>query len=232
MDFSRNHRSISRKSSLVYGVTDGAACEIEPGAFMTAFDANRADATALIAENDAVAQAVCKLVVERPPWTGTATELLDVLVQYSSDTARRARDWPQTPRALAGRLRRLATVLRKSDVRVEFDQRSSDKARSRYLIIERVTPPTDKGRDFASGLSEPSEVARNQEVGAGRSEAPMASSLSDFDRTHRELPDGSLAPPSDSQTLIQQDFGWLDGSDAKSPAIEADPHSNCIEVRI
>ena len=77
----------------------GAACESEPGAFMTAYDENRADATALIVEHDAVAQAVRGLAQDRTGWTGSATELLDVLVLFSTETARRAKDWPQSPRA-------------------------------------------------------------------------------------------------------------------------------------
>jgi putative DNA primase/helicase len=177
----------------------GTACELEPGAFMTAYDENREDATALIVEHDAVAQAVLGLARDRTRWTGTATELLDVLVEFSSDTTRRTKDWPQTPRGLSGRLRRIATVLRKSEVRVEFDQRNSDKSRSRLLCIEWVKPPADKWRDFASGPSGSSEVTRNQDGVAGRSEGPMASPSSDTpaDRTHKQQPDGGVAQPSD-----------------------------------
>lgn len=214
------------------------ACETNPGTFMDAYDGNRADATALIVEHDAVAHAVRRLAQEQNRWTGTATALLEALTGLASDTTRRARDWPQSPRALSGRLRRVATALRKVGVRVEFDQREADKKRTRQLVIEWSgpdvvpdAPHVDKDRVLASGPSGSSEQLPDQEVCVGRSEIGM--SVLPSDRTQNgALQDVRHAQPSEPNVMIKQAFGRSDGSDANSPHTSAGTLPGIVEGRI
>jgi hypothetical protein len=72
-------------------------------------------------------------MVTRAEWTGTATELLNVLAGTSSELDRKSKAWPDSPRALAGRLRRAATFLREAGIQVSFDREGH--ARTRVIRI-------------------------------------------------------------------------------------------------
>ena len=56
----------------------------------------------------------------RTEWTGTASELLGGLAEQVGGTQRKSKSWPNARRALAGRLRRAATFLRKVGIEVTF----------------------------------------------------------------------------------------------------------------
>jgi hypothetical protein len=77
-----------------------------------------------------LASALIEFTVARMTWTGTATELLDMLNPYRPDGAR----WPKTARTLSGALTRLAPALRTQGVRLTRE-RSIDHASKRYLTL-------------------------------------------------------------------------------------------------
>lgn len=91
------------------------------GTFMRAYDANRSAILALTMEGDAVASEVRALMVNRSDWSGTAKELLVELNRQNGE-ASRDKNWPQTPRALSGRIRRAAPGLRRLGIEVEFNR--------------------------------------------------------------------------------------------------------------
>jgi hypothetical protein len=100
-----------------------SACEqsfAPPGAFETAYAANRATSAASLLEADAVATAV-RTLSRRGPWQGTATDLLPELAAVAGVFAY-ARTWPATPRMLAGALRRTAPALRRDGVELAFER--------------------------------------------------------------------------------------------------------------
>jgi hypothetical protein len=100
------------------------ACEAtlgwEPGAFLRSYTRARQAATEATLEASAVASALLGFMATHKDWIGTATELLTALEAEVSDTLRRdRRRWPQSPRGLAGALRRLAPALRAAGLQVD-----------------------------------------------------------------------------------------------------------------
>ena len=90
-----------------------------PGTFLRAYDENRRAAIEEVIEADPVAAKVREMMAERPTWTGSASELLRVGIEYTGD-GRSA--WPKSPRALAGRLRRAQTSLRALGIEIAFSR--------------------------------------------------------------------------------------------------------------
>lgn len=95
-----------------------------PGCFMEAYDRNRAMSSAILAESDPIVSAISKLVRDNGPWNGTATDLARVLEPRMVPPKR------LDPASLAGRLRRLAPVLRSNGVGVEFERVGKDRTRT------------------------------------------------------------------------------------------------------
>jgi hypothetical protein len=109
----------------------------EPGMFMTAYDHNRTDAVTNVIEADPVAAAVHSLMAVRTMWTGNALTLLGALSEVAGERIAKAKTWPDGPRALAGRLRRAATFLRKAGIEVTTGQREGHE-RSRTIAIKKT----------------------------------------------------------------------------------------------
>src|SRR4029079_11793878 len=83
---------------------------------------NRRDAIENIVDADPVAAHVRDLMVDRAQWTGSASDLLQVGVNVGDNTmaAWTRSGWPKSPRALAGRLRRVQTPLRTLGIEIVF----------------------------------------------------------------------------------------------------------------
>src|SRR6266566_7414658 len=105
-----------------------------PGAFLGTYGANRAAAHDLTLEASRVAEPLRDFVRAVGAWTGTASALLDTLTQRVGERLRRTREWPQTPTALGGQLRRLAPTLRTVGVDVLFHR----EARHRTITLRSV----------------------------------------------------------------------------------------------
>jgi hypothetical protein len=101
-------------------------------------------------------------MMARTEWTGTAAELLDALGKVTCDRVANAKTWPDSPRALAGRLRRAATFLRKVGIDVSCGKRKGH-AGARIITIVTTEAATDR----------PSAAPENTGI---RSSAPSASS--------------------------------------------------------
>src|SRR4051812_14950565 len=72
-------------------------------------------------------------MVTRTVWTGTASDLLGALAEVVGERVAKSKTWPDAPRALAGRLRRAATFLRKIGIEIGFDREG--RARTRTIKI-------------------------------------------------------------------------------------------------
>jgi hypothetical protein len=99
------------------------------GTFMAAYTTNREEVVATVIEADPVAASVRALVDDRTNWHGTASKLLAALSELAGERTMRSREWPETPRALSGRLRRAAPFLRKIGIEVTFARAGHGKAR-------------------------------------------------------------------------------------------------------
>ena len=147
------------------------ACETEiwlSGAFLEAYSGNLADAVDNVLEADLVGTAVRALMddLERTAWTGTAANLLGALSLKVEDSTRKLKSWPATPRALAGRVKRAATFLRKAGIDVVFTTEGRGSARARTITISRQP---EYGGILASPPSPPTEkpLSRNGLSGDG-----------------------------------------------------------------
>jgi hypothetical protein len=102
-----------------------AACETAlwpAGTFARAYAANRRTAIEGMIEADPVAACVRGLMAERSAWSGSAADLLRAADFAGDEVWKRSAGWPKTPRALAGRLRRVQTFLRTVGIVVTFSR--------------------------------------------------------------------------------------------------------------
>jgi hypothetical protein len=133
-------------------------------------------------------------------WTGTASDLLGALAEAAGERVAKSKTWPESPRALAGRLRRAATSLRKIGLEVTFG-REGGRARTRTIHI--TTSPNDPASENAGA----------------RPSAPSASSAA----TPNPNPaNGFSAPP--LRTVAKDVDGRADGSGkGNAPTVRANP---------
>lgn len=101
-----------------------AACETAlwpAGTVAQAYAANRQASVEGIIEADPVAACVRDIMAEHHQWSGTASDFLHAAEKRQrEEVSIRRPDWPRTPRALAGRLRRAQTTLRTVGIDVTF----------------------------------------------------------------------------------------------------------------
>ena len=118
------------------------ACETSlwpAGTFWSAYCGNRDEAIAGVIDADPVAAAVRAMIGAQTEWTGTASDLVDALGEIAGERIVKSKTWPDSPRALSGRLRRAATFLRKTGVEIAFEREG--KARTRMIHIALATTP-------------------------------------------------------------------------------------------
>jgi len=94
------------------------------GSFMTDYTANRGESMIASLELSAIGPAIRSMMRGVSEWTGNYQDLLDRLNQVSDEATRRRRDWPESPRKLAGDLSRLAPCLRKTGIDVQVDKKT------------------------------------------------------------------------------------------------------------
>ena len=132
------------------------ACETAywpPGTFMEAFNQNREAVIAGVIDADPVAAAVRALMANLKDWRGTASGLLRELADLAGDQSTRSKFWPNSPRALANRLRRAATFLRKVGIDISFGREGRDRTRTIQITKAPSPPPPENGGDTPSASS-------------------------------------------------------------------------------
>src|SRR5690606_1708953 len=137
------------------------ACETAlwpAGTFWSAYCGNRDEAVEGVIDADPVAAAVRALMATRTEWTGTASELLGALAEMAGERISKSKSWPDSPRALAGRLRRAATFLRKIGIEIGFER----EGRARTRIIRITTGPSPVPETGGARPSSPSAPSTNQ----------------------------------------------------------------------
>ena len=131
---------LPRMADAARWVTAGeSAMGIPEGSYLAADRRSRADGVALAVEGDPVSAGVEALAESSGPdgWTGTATELLELLTERAADRTTRARSWPRSPRKMAGLLRRAMPALRAAGVWVDMGL-PDDKGRPRRIRISGI----------------------------------------------------------------------------------------------
>jgi hypothetical protein len=121
------------------------------GTFWSAYCGNQDEAVDSVIDADPVAAAVrLVMATTQTEWTGTASDLLDVLTKAVDERVAKAKTWPGSPRALAGRLRLAATFLRKVGIEIRFTK----EGRARTRIIRVITVPIPPAAE--NGATQPS----------------------------------------------------------------------------
>ena len=117
-----------------------AACETAfwpAGTFEQAYWNNRTAAIENMLDADPVAACVSEMMAERSNWTGSASDLLRAGMALHGNA-----DWPKTPRALAGRLRRAQTFLRTLGIEITFSREGRAGTRMIRMTASQKQPPS------------------------------------------------------------------------------------------
>ena len=109
------------------------------GSFSFAYDANRNNAVDGLIDADPVAAAVRLFMTGRTAWTGTASNLLSVLTPGAGLDL--SSSWPKSASILAGRLRRVAALLRKIGIEMTFFKEGRTRTRKIRLGFSKNSCP-------------------------------------------------------------------------------------------
>ena len=169
------------------------------GTFWSAHCGNRGEAVESVIDSDPVASAVRVMMVTRTVWTGTAADLLGALGEVTGERVAKSKTWPDSPRALSGRLRRAATFLRKIGIEISFDREG--RTRTRTIVI--TAAPSESAPENAGGQPSPSS-------------APSAT-------VRNPNPTNGSGDPR-PRTVANDADGWADGSNREgTPTVRANP---------
>ena len=163
-------QKLPRMADFALWATACAAALWSADTFLAAYSGNRDDAVESVIDADPIAAAICTAMSTRTVWTQTATELLGVLAKIAGERAVNSKTWPANPRALACRLRRAATFLRKMGIEIEFEREG--KARTRIIRITNtanhsVPESRGTGSSAPSASSAPTSKISPAHVSAG-----------------------------------------------------------------
>jgi hypothetical protein len=141
----------------------------EPGSFVEVYEANRQEASQTLLANEPVADAVEKMIEQNRelPWSGTATELLDLLSFYVNDDIKRSRAWPKGPQALSRRLKRIAPALR--SVGIEYTESEEGHRKTKVKTLGKLVQDDEEAQDTGEEACE-DEADREDEAADGEEE--------------------------------------------------------------
>jgi hypothetical protein len=147
------------------GVAVERALGWEAGTFLRAYTANIAEQHMEALAASPVAETIITFMEERPNWEGTAGNLLDELTALIGETKAKAKDWPKTPRGLAGHLKRIAPNLRGVGIWVkEATPQGHDRKRVLSIVNKSLSPESRGIQPSAS--SAPSVPISNEQESA------------------------------------------------------------------
>jgi hypothetical protein len=149
------------------------------GTFEAAYGDNRDGAVANVIDGDPVASAVRSFMERRAEWEGAATQLLSALEALAGERVIKSKMWPKAPNALSGRLRRIATFLRKIGIDVAISR--DPKRRS----IRLAPTPEEGERSSSPSSSRESSSSRSSSQPQRSSSQPPGSS---------SFPEGDVRP--------------------------------------
>jgi hypothetical protein len=125
-----------------------AACEEglgwERGTFARAYEANRSDANQRALESSPLALAVWRLMRKRDEWSGTSTQLLEVLKRAATKEERESSGWPRAANSLSAEMNRIAPALREG-VGIEYADQARERREGRR--VKKLTWITDPEKD-------------------------------------------------------------------------------------
>ena len=176
-----------------WGEAVGRALGWDEGAFLRAYESNRASANEVAIEASPVALAVRGLMAEETTWEGPASELLVRLAGIAGEATTRDRTWPTSANALSGKLRRAAPALRKCGVEVLF----SRSTKRRTIVVRAVdgasVAETPSSSSSSSCTPPPTEHNEQPDQDFRRNDGQGASENGDRQRSSSDRPGSSWA---------------------------------------
>ena len=195
------------------------ACETQfqpSGTFWASYCGNRDEAVADVIDADPVASSVRALMMTRAGWSGTATALLPILCTIAGDKIARSKSWPENPRALAGRLRRTATFLRKVSIDIAFEREGHARTRIIRITSARPSSPAINAATFASAPSSQS-APETAPLVTGASPEPSPRTEADAADDTKAAPQPKMQATVRTNPLISHQSPNADAADANSP---------------
>jgi hypothetical protein len=192
------------------------ACETAlwpAGVFSSAYCGNRDAAVEGVIDADPIAAAVRTMMATRTAWTGTASDLLGALAEVAGERAAKAKTWPDGPRALAGRLRRAAPVLRKIGIEIGFGR----EGRARTRTINITTTPSHTAPENAGAQPSAPSASSAPVPKSNSANGFAAASLRTVENNADGSADGSgggLVPTVRANPLESHTGTAADGADA------------------
>src|SRR5215831_18892233 len=174
------------------------ACETAlwpAGTFRSAYCRNRDEAVEGVIDTDPIAAAVRAVMATRTVWTGTASDLLGALAEVEGERVVKSRTWPDSPRALAGRLRRAATFLRKIGIEIGFAREGRARTRTIHITTAHALPGLEHAGAPPSEPSASSALPLNVNSANGFADAPLRTVAKDADGSSRAVASTVRANP-------------------------------------
>ena len=131
----------------VWTVAAAPALGFEGEDFLRAYNQNRADDVEIALDGSIVAPVLRAWIAERGSWSGTASDLLELLTQKADNTANR-KGWPSKANSLSGQLKRLAPNFRAVGIEIAFGRETSG---IRQITVKKC-PTDDHRRSFDDQL--------------------------------------------------------------------------------
>ena len=184
--------------------------------FWASYCGNLEEAIDDVIDADPVASSVRSLLETRAGWSGTATTLLPILCTFAGDKVARSRSWPENARALANRLRRAATFLRKAGITVNFEREGHSRTRIIHLTVAPPSTSAESAATFASAPSSSSSPATPPFSTAASPELSPPTETDAADYTDTPLPP-ETSVTARTNHLISRHYHDADDADANSP---------------
>jgi hypothetical protein len=139
----------------------------EPGSFVEVYESNRQQASETLLANEPITDAIEKFLGDgQSVWSGTATELLEMLGYYAKDTVKRSRAWPGGPQALSRRLKRIAPALRAAGI--EYTENELGHRKKKVKTLRKLVSDDEQAQDTGEETSE--DGVSDDEVSEGEVE--------------------------------------------------------------
>jgi hypothetical protein len=139
----------------------------ESGSFVEVYSANRQQASETLLANEPIADAIEKLLGDGgSAWSGTATQLLEMLGFYVNDTVKRSRAWPGGPQVLSRRLKRIAPALRTAGI--EYTEHEQGHRKRKVKVLRKLVRDDEQAQDSGEETSE--DEVSDDEVSEGEEE--------------------------------------------------------------
>jgi hypothetical protein len=191
------------------------ACETAlwpAGTFWSAYCSNRDAAVEGVIDADPIAAAVRAVMATRTVWTGTASELLGALAEVVGERIAKSKTWPDSARALAGRLRRAATFLRKVGIEIGFGREGRARTRTINITTTQPSATSEKPGLQRSAPSAPSAPKLKSNPAKGFSAQSLRTVAHDADGSGK-----GNAPTVRANPLKTNAGTAADGADANPP---------------